>query len=177
MLLDEIDKLTLQINNEFGNLTTEQLSQRPNESTWSIAENLEHLIIMNQSYLNRIRELREGDFKPPISGKFLPLTMLNEKMLKMAVEPGRKIKMKTFSSLEPQQKNYSGILQQFFDHQTYLKNAIEQNADLIKNRSIISSPVNKFVTMRIDQVFEILIMHEKRHFNQALEASATLFRS
>ena len=48
----QIDKLTEVFLNSFTNLTEEELNWKPAAGTWSIAENIDHLIQVNKSYLN-----------------------------------------------------------------------------------------------------------------------------
>ncbi|MCB0751667.1 MAG: DinB family protein, partial [Ignavibacteriae bacterium] len=46
----EIDKITLVAEMLFSGLSSEQLNWKPNSETWSIAQNLEHLIVVNETY-------------------------------------------------------------------------------------------------------------------------------
>ena len=39
---NRIDEITNSFNNEFGELTAEQLNWKPTEQVWSIAQNIEH---------------------------------------------------------------------------------------------------------------------------------------
>lgn len=41
----QIDNITRQTQSEFGALTYEQLNWKPNSNIWSIAQNLDHLIV------------------------------------------------------------------------------------------------------------------------------------
>ena len=45
--LNDISKQSL---SEFGSLTSEQLNWKPASNTWSIAQNLDHLIVVNETY-------------------------------------------------------------------------------------------------------------------------------
>ena len=46
----EIDKITLDAEMQFSELSSEQINWKPNSQTWSIAQNLEHLIVVNETY-------------------------------------------------------------------------------------------------------------------------------
>ncbi|RYZ16589.1 MAG: DinB family protein, partial [Sphingobacteriales bacterium] len=40
----KIDNLTKEFKERFGEMESDELNQKPNAQTWSIAENLQHLI-------------------------------------------------------------------------------------------------------------------------------------
>jgi hypothetical protein len=46
----QIDDTTAAFKKAFGQLSDEQLNLKPNSSTWSIGQNIEHLIAVNESY-------------------------------------------------------------------------------------------------------------------------------
>jgi len=43
---NQIDTITAEFTKEFGNLSAEQLNWKPNADTWSIAQNMDHLIVI-----------------------------------------------------------------------------------------------------------------------------------
>lgn len=47
---NQIDQTTNDFVQTFGSLTDEQLNWKPDEKTWSIAQNIRHLILINESY-------------------------------------------------------------------------------------------------------------------------------
>ena len=61
------------------------------------------------------------------------------------------------------------IISKFMDHQSELKNRIEEMDDLVKRRVIISSPANKNIVYTLDKALDILMVHERRHFEQCKE--------
>ena len=86
---------------DFGTLSAEQLNWKPNSQTWSIAQNIDHLIILNETYYPVLASLKAGTYQTPFMGKigfmvsFLGKTVLN------AVKPDRNKKIKTFPIWEP----------------------------------------------------------------------------
>ena len=52
-----IDQNTQLVRELFSNLNEEQLNLQPNLSTWSITQNLAHLIVINESYFPILTEL------------------------------------------------------------------------------------------------------------------------
>ena len=166
----QLDKITEHFVANFGSLSTEQLNWKPNSQTWSIAQNMYHLIIVNETYYPVLAALKEGTYKTPFIAKlgfmvsFLGKTVLN------AVKPDRKKKMKTFPVWEPtvSQVN-SDILQRFEKHQSELKRQIEASKELIEKGIIISSPANRNIVYKLETAFDIIVSHEQRHLEQAKE--------
>ena len=92
------------------------------------------------------------------------------RMILKSVDPNAKRKVKTFKAFEPAHSLISkNILIQFFESQIKLKNFIDSNRSSIESKTIISSPVNRNIVYHFDTVIDIIVNHQKRHFNQAVE--------
>jgi hypothetical protein len=61
--------ISRQILTEFGSLSSEQLNWKPNPNTWSIAQNLDHLIVVNETYYLVLASLKAGTYKTPFIAK------------------------------------------------------------------------------------------------------------
>ncbi len=167
---EHIDNITQNFMETFGDLSFEQLNWKPNSETWSIAQNMEHLMLINETYFAEIESIRKGTYQLPLSGKIGFLVSLFGKTVLNAVRADRKKKMKTFSIWEPAGSEISlDILHRFEDHQAKLKGVIRNSKDLLERGTIISSPVNKNIVYTLEKAFEIIVTHEKRHFEQANE--------
>ncbi|MEY4040687.1 MAG: DinB family protein [Bacteroidetes bacterium] len=165
--LNDISKQSL---SEFGSLTSEQLNWKPASNTWSIAQNLDHLIVVNETYYPVLASLKSGTHRTPFIAKigfmvsFLGKTVLN------AVQPDRKKKMKTFPIWEPTTSNVIGdILNRFQNHQNELIQKIEGSQGLVEKGVVISSPANKNIVYKLETAFDIIVSHEQRHLEQAKE--------
>jgi hypothetical protein len=170
--LKQIDQTTESFQNAFGQLSEAELNWKPNAKTWSVAQNIHHLITINESYYSVIKSVREGSQKLPwiASVKFMVRFFGN--FILDSVEPTRKRKMKTFPLWEPSQSNLPGnILEQFVQHQTELKDLIQSNNDLLDNGVIISSPANRNIVYTLSRAWDIITTHEERHYSQATEVN------
>jgi hypothetical protein len=165
--LEDISKQCL---NEFGILTSEQLNWKPNSTTWSIAQNLDHLIVVNETYYPVLASLKSGTYKTPFVAKIgFMVSFLGKTVLK-AVQPDRKEKMKTFPIWEPTTSNVIGdILNRFQNHQNELIQEIEGAKGLVEKGVVISSPANKNIFYKLETAFDIIVSHEQRHLEQAKE--------
>ncbi len=163
---NEIDQLTKSFTEKFGNLTAEQLNWKPNAETWSIAQVIDHLIVINKTYFPIITAVRNGTYRLPFLARFSFITNFFGNFILNSVEPERKRKMKTFPIWQPQASTISGnIVSEFAKHQEELKKSITDCADLVAKGQVISSPANNIIVYKLEKAFEIIITHEKRHFN------------
>lgn len=163
-----IDKHSDKFDTSFNGLTDEQLNWRPNDQTWSIAQNLEHLIIINESYFPIFDQLMAGNFKPPFIGKFNFIAKKFGQMILKSVDPNNLKKSKTFEVWKPNTSQIDGdILSRFLDHQATLKQYIIKLEKGQFLNSVIHSPVNKYIIYTLDDAFKIIVDHESRHFKQA----------
>lgn len=168
--LDQIDHITQQFRTEFGSLSYDELTLKPNDNEWSIAQNIEHLISINNSYFEVIRQAREGSLNRSWLSRFSWPAHFLGRLLFKAIQPDRKRKLKTLSAWNPSKDSIeSGILDRFEEHQNEFKELIKSAESLMDSDVIIHSPISKHLVLPYDQTIDILITHEKRHLNQARE--------
>ncbi|MDN5211244.1 DinB family protein [Fulvivirgaceae bacterium BMA12] len=173
--ISQIDQTTDAFQKHFGALSVEELNWKPNPETWSIAQNIDHLIVINSTYFPVISNLKSGNYKLPFMAKFGFMVSFFGKTILNASKPDRKKKMKTFPIWEPAKSYISpDILARFSKHQSELKQAIEASEDLIKIGSIISSPANKNIVYKLETAFDIIVVHEQRHLEQSKDVLSLL---
>lgn len=173
--ITEIDKITKLFQEKFGDLNEKELNWKPDSQTWSIAQNIDHLIVVNESYFPVLASLKAGTYKTPFIAKLGFMVSFFGKTVLNAVKPDRKKKMKTFPVWEPTVSRVKGdILQQFEKHQNELKRQIESSKELIEKGTIISSPANRNIVYKLETAFDIIATHERRHLEQATEVLSQL---
>jgi len=166
----QIDRTTEVFKREFGALTPEELNRKPNPTTWSIAQNIDHLIVTNGTYYPIIKSVREGSYKTPFTGKIGFMVNMFGKLVLNAVQPGTRKKIKTFPIWEPSTSNIpADILARFEKSQAEMKQMITGCADLLDKRTVISSPANRNIVYKLEDAFNIIVTHQLRHFEQAKE--------
>ncbi len=67
---EQIDQNTKLVQELFSKIPAQQLNVQPNIQTWSIAQNLEHLIVINESYYPILNQLHGHVYKAPFHAKF-----------------------------------------------------------------------------------------------------------
>lgn len=176
--IDQIDSTTAAFKESFQSLSVEELNWKPNSKTWSIAQNIHHLIVINQTYYPIIKSVREGTYKMPWIGKWKFMVDLFGRMIYKYVLPDRKKRTKTFRAAWPSTSTIeANILEQFEQHQTELKSLIQSCHDLLDARTVISSPANKNIVYTLKSAFDIIVAHEQRHLAQARELNELRIKS
>ena len=173
--LHEIDKNTAAFQKEFGHLSNEQLNWKPNSETWSIAQNIEHLIVINDTYFPVIKSVRSENYKLGWMSKVGFLVRFFGNMILGIVSANRKKKIKTFPIWEPSKTEIKeDILARFAAHQSDLKKLIVDSKDLLEKGQVIASPASKKIVYKLEAAFDIIITHEMRHLEQAKEVLALM---
>ena len=173
--IQQIDENTKQFKESFSRLNDEQFNWKPRPDSWSIAQNIDHLIIINSSYFPILEQLRAGQYQVPWHGKLGFVVSFMGNMVLKAVSPDRRSKMQTFPLWEPTQSRVeTGILDRFVQHQGDLKEAIRSCAALLSGGAVISSPANRNIVYTLETAFEVIVSHERRHLMQAREVLEVL---
>lgn len=168
---DKIDQVTADFKKEFSSLSAKRLNWKPNAQTWSVAQNMDHLIVINESYYKVIKEVRSNTHQLPWFARFNFIANFIGNAILKAVHPDRRRKTKTFSIWEPSATDLGDdIIERFEKHQEELKRFILSSLDLVEANTIISSPANRKIIYRLETAFDIMVTHERRHFEQAKEA-------
>ncbi|MCH7401788.1 DinB family protein [Belliella kenyensis] len=167
--IQELKQNTLTVKDRFGTLSIEILYAKPSPSSWSVAENLDHLITLNSSYFSIFKKLKSGTFQAAFVSKisFFPKILGN--MIMKSVDVNNSKKVKTFPQWQPkvQADSKVDIIRKFEKHQAELIKYIKEMENFIEKGTIIHSPANKLIVYSLEQAIEIIIEHEKRHINQA----------
>lgn len=167
----ELTGITQDFVKHFGELGVKELNEKPNIHVWSIAQNIDHLMVINRSYFPVIESIRKGTYTTPFVAKLGFVVSFMGKTVLKAVEPERKKKTKTFPIWRPSSSTISpDIVERFAVHQGELQNLISNAEDLVEKGTVISSPANKNIVYKLETAFDIIVSHEKRHLAQALEA-------
>jgi hypothetical protein len=167
-IIPKLKAISANAKQTFGKLSNEQINWKPNQESWSVGQCFEHLIVTNNLYFPNIKKVIDGTHRNNFFSKIPFSTNLIAVAMKNALNPDQKRKMKTFKVFEPSISNVSAtIIEDFVENNQKLIEMIEacKNFDLHKIK--IAEPLSVALNLRLDDAFEILAMHEKRHFLQA----------
>jgi hypothetical protein len=131
--------------------------------------------VINKTYFPIFEQISAGNYKLPWLSRFGFLVNFFGRIILDSVQPDRKKHMKTFPLWEPSQSEIGAdILLRFEAHQEELKKLIENSSDLLDKNTIICSPANKNIVYKLETAFDIIVAHERRHFEQAKEMLALM---
>ncbi len=171
---EEIDQNTAMFKEAFGHMSDDELNAKPNPETWSIAQNIDHIITINESFYPLIKKHREGNLKLPFMSRFGFFNRMMGNFIYNSSTRERKKKIKTFPVWEPAQSDIPNALVSLEKHHEEFKQFIRDCKDLLEQGIIVHSPASDKISYELSKAFEIMIVHEKRHFDQAREMAANL---
>lgn len=157
-----------EVRETFGGLSAAQLNWKPNAKSWSIGQCFDHLITTNSQYIPKIQKVADGTHE---NNWFSVIPFLPDfigKMLKNAVNPDSVKKMKNPPIFAPSNSEISEtILEDFCKNQEEMISLMESVKSLDTGKIKIATPISEAVNVRLNDVFEASVMHNRRHFNQA----------
>ena len=90
-----IDESTKAFLDAFSGLTAEQLNWKPDPNTWSIGQNIHHLIVINSTYYPTFEALKSGQHKTPFLGKIGFITNFFGNFILKSIQPEYERKTRT----------------------------------------------------------------------------------
>jgi hypothetical protein len=171
----EVEKLAVDVRtigenarNEFGRLSVEQLNWKPGVDRWSVAQCLEHLITTDTAYFPVIEQIEKGIKKTTIVERLPLLPKLWARLLIKSLDPSTTRKLKAPATFQPSSSNISGsIVADFIVNQNQVVDSMEATKNLNLDRIVITSPAASVISYSLMDAFRIMVVHEKRHFQQA----------
>jgi hypothetical protein len=171
-LIDQAAAIGEDAQRTFGHLSPQQLNWKPAPERWSVGQCFVHLITSNSGYLPIIDGLITGRRKSRLREKLPVLPALWGKLLIKSLEPTQARKMKAPKKFEPAQSDVSGgIIHEFVVQQCLIMDKMKMTANLNLERIVITSPALSLVTYSLMDAYRIIVVHERRHFQQAQRVS------
>lgn len=146
-----------------------QILWKSDPTTWSIAECVEHLTVIDEAYFPGIglgiekapiSDERNLSYSPHLFTRYF-IGMVGEQM---------KQKMKNPKLFDPSRSTSGGDAasgDRFLSHQKILYDLIERADRRDINRKVLSSPVSSLLRFSLGEALTMLVSHQKRHLAQA----------
>lgn len=167
-MIERVCEVTSDVREAFGGLNADQLNWKPLPDTWSVAQCIDHLITTNRAYFDKIEKVVGGELRPNLWSRIPFWSGLVGYLIRRAVEPQNTKKTKTFPVFEPSQSDVPDtVVEDFAECQEKLMSYIRQTDHLDREKIKIVSPVSDKAPLTLADAFEILVIHERRHFQQA----------
>ena len=167
-LVSQADVIAKDAQKVFGGLSQEQLNWKPGAERWSVAQCFDHLITTTSGYLPVIDNVLKGEKKSSIWQKLPFFPKLWATLLIKSLDPAQTRKMKAPKKFQPAQSDLSGsIIHDFSAQQAQLIEKMKATANLDLERIVITSPAASLVNYSLMDAYRIIVVHERRHFQQA----------
>jgi hypothetical protein len=166
-LVSELEKISVDAQNAFGNLSAAQLNWRPGAEGWSVGQCFEHLIKTNKLFYDELDKIAGGARRNSFWENWSPLTSFGGKFLiKSLKSDERKFKAPTAKIVPPSEVD-GDIIKQFSRHQREIIEKIKRTENADWRKTVITSPFMKLMTYSFADGVRVVVEHEKRHFRQA----------
>ncbi len=166
-----LDQLEETFYHEWSHRDPMEWMHRKQEGKWSAAENVMHLVRINESYFPIFDALIEGNYKLNKFPLSRWLSKLSGRMILRSVSRDRSIKRKTLPIWEPQNLHEAaGIFDAYRKNHEELKFRLPNLIPALVAGARIASPANEYIQYALEDALRILIEHEWRHYAQALGA-------
>ena len=177
-LVGELGPVTEAARRSFGGLSVVQLNWKPAPTEWSIAQCLEHLMLINTPYIGIFERIARGEWRPTLKERLPFLPRLFGKLVLAVVQPDTKRKVKAAAAFLPSQSAIpADVVTRFAAHQAEVGRAMKAAASRDLARTIITSPVARFMTYSALDACRIVVTHEQHHMVQAERVLAGLRNS
>jgi len=156
----------------FADFTAQQLNWKPSADQWSIAQCFDHLMAANGAYFPIFEKVLSGKKENTFweSLPWLPAFWGN--MLIKSLDPESTRKLKAPKIFHPSSSTVDGaIIRRFIDQQNQVIRYMKATENLDLNKIKISSPVTNLITYSLMDAYRIIVVHERRHFLQAVRVS------
>jgi hypothetical protein len=168
-LLAELREIAEEARETFGGLSARQLNWQPAAGRWGVGQCFEHLVKTNRAVLPALERVARGEHRMTLWERLSPFSGLFARVLLKTLAPGSARKVKAPRGVRPSGGEVDArVIATFAAQQGELAELIAraaQAADL--KRTVVTSPLAKFVTYTLGDALRILVAHERRHFEQA----------
>jgi hypothetical protein len=165
----EIDSITEKFRN-FESLSEEEFNFKIKNETWSIAQNIAHIILLNNSYFEAFKEILDGKHNLFVNEGLEDLASNALRSLQPYTSTDRFKRANTLDIWQPTSIYFkTHILREFERCQLNFKNHIVSFKDFPMDRTYIKYPGYADLIFKLDDCINFLIDHENRHWNQAYE--------
>ncbi len=164
----EIERVTSEVNRDFGDYSPTQLNWKPAPDRWSVGECLEHLIQTNGWYFGIVEPILAGEYRKPFLSRIPGYPVMLGRMLVSAVSPQEARKVKTMAVFEPARSTVDADeVARFTEYQDRLVDLIRKSERLDLERTIIASPATPMIVYSLLDAWRLIAAHEVRHLGQA----------
>jgi len=156
----------------FGGLDATQLNWRPDQTRWSVAQCLEHLLTINRLMVQRAGDTLAGARRQTVWQRLPLLPRIYGRMLIRSQAPQGARRFNAPPAVQPSSSSIaadivSRLVTQHYDAVAWMNTLDERHA----SRTIMLSPFVHFIAYSVLDACRILVAHDRRHFEQAVRVT------
>lgn len=178
-LLEDLKQRTNRITDEvrdFEKMNDAMLRHKLAGDGWNVLECIEHLRYYSNFYLPEISKRISTAPPAPEARDFRP-GWLGDYFAKMMLPGEKSKKISTFKSMNPAGKKLDRqVLQAFLQQQQVTSDLLEEAMKIDLNKTRASISIAPWMTLRLGDVFRVVIYHNERHIVQAQNVISSLAR-
>lgn len=166
-LIAAANAVAAETNSTFGHLSPSQLNWKPSAERWSVGQCFDHLINTNSGYFPVINGVLAGT-KQTFWQSMPILPGLAGKLLIKYVDPASTRKIKAPKRFAPAQSDIAAsVINDFIAQQRSFVEKMQATGNLDLEKIVITSPAASAITYSLMDAYRIVVLHERRHFQQA----------
>ena len=152
---------------EFSGLDDIQFNWKPNATSWSVAQCLEHVRAAGLAFIPEF-ETKLSSFQGGADPNIVYRPGFFAKRFIHFIGPNTTIRVSTSKKLEPELSNYTvDSLEDFIDFQNKLMSVVDEARKVDPYKVKIQSPVASIFKLGVGDMLKFMIEHEFRHIKQA----------
>lgn len=166
-LIAATNNIASETRDTFGRLTPAQLNWKPSAERWSVAQCFDHLLTSNNGFFPIIDNVLAGQ-KRTLWQSMPVLPGFMGKLLIKSLDPVKGRNLKAPKKFAPAQSDIrASVLDDFIAQQAAIVDKMKTTEHLELEKIIISSPITSVVTYSLMDAYRVIVVHERRHFQQA----------
>ena len=163
-----IDLITGKFKRSFHDFTVGELNYKPNEKSWSVGQNIAHIILLNSSYFEHFIEIQNGIHALPALENMETLAQDSLRAIMPYTSSNNFKHTNTWDIWQPLNGlTKESVLHDFEESQLEFKKHIESFEGFPLTGTFIKYPGHADFIFKLDDCINFLIEHESRHWNQA----------
>jgi hypothetical protein len=173
-IYDEADAIARDARTRFDALTAQQLNWKPSAQAWSVAQCLDHLMVINREYYPTFDRVLEDRYPRSLLHRLPGAPAFFGRLMVKSLSPGSTRKLKAPGTAQPSSSTLdANIVERFVDHQRDLLARMKRLEAKDPERLVITSPFARAIVYSLLDAFRLIVAHERRHFAQAERVVAT----
>ena len=163
-----LDAVAADAQSTFGRLDARQLNWRPDETKWSVAQCLEHLLAANRLMVRSAQQAIDGTGPRSVWQRLPGLPRMFGKLLIRSQAPQVTRKYTAPSVARPAASDIApDVVDRFVAHTREIESWVRRLDEPRAGRVVMTSPFATFITYSVMDGARLILTHDHRHIEQA----------